>query len=186
MRRSNKLTLLILVLLAATMLLLAALPQYRPQLAFYPLANSPQRCWQWLSGHLVHLSPAHLLANLTAAVLLTLIAIRQQQLLQLLPVLLLSMLGVDLGLLLDASVSWYVGLSGALHGLFAWLMLVHNQQRPPPWPYLLAWLLGALKIHFDLQHAHSWLGISTVPQAHLYGFISGSVLALLSYARRGR
>lgn len=186
MRRSDKAILFILALLAATMLLLAALPQYQPPLTFYPqLGLRQQHGWQWFSAHLLHLSPAHLLANLFAGLLLTLLAIRRQQLVTLLPVLLLSMLAVDLGLVLQASVSWYVGLSGALHGLFAWLMLARSPQQPR-WPMLLAWLLGGVKIYFELQADHSWLGIRTVPQAHLYGYLCGSLLALLSYALRGR
>lgn len=186
MRRSNNGTLLILALLVASMLLLAALPQYRPQLTFYPpLGFRQQHAWQWLSAHLLHLGPAHLLVNLLAGLLLTLMAIRRQQLATLLPVLLLSMLAVDLGLVLQATVAWYVGLSGALHGLFAWLTLARSPQRPR-WPLLLGWLLGGVKIYFDLQAEHNWLSISTVPQAHLYGFLCGSLLALLSYTRRGQ
>lgn len=186
MRRSDKAVLVILALLAASMLLLAALPQYHSQLTFYPQRGfHQQHAWQWLSAHLLHLSPAHLFANLLAGLLLTLLAIRRRQLAMLLPLLLLSMLAVDVGLVLQAKVSWYVGLSGALHGLFAWLMLARSPQ-PPRWPLQLGWLLGGVKIYFDLQAEHSWLGISTVPQAHLYGFLCGSLLALLSYARRGK
>mgnify|MGYP000069384321 CR=1 FL=1 len=185
MSRGNKLALLGWLLLAGTALLLAALPQYRQLLMFLPQNALQQPGWQWLSGHLLHLGNAHLAANLLAMCLLAGIAWRQQQLPQSLLALLVSMLGVDLGLVVQGTVAWYVGLSGALHGVFAWLMLApesHATGRATLRPLL--WLLGIVKIYIDLHTSQHWLDIPTVPQAHLYGFCSGSLLALGSYWRR--
>ncbi len=185
MGRSHKLALLGWLLLAAATLLLAALPQYRPQLMFYPQNALQQPWWQYLTGHLLHLGHAHLLANLLAMLLLAGMAWRRQQLPQALLALLMSMLGVDLGLIVQGTVGWYVGLSGALHGVFAWLMLAPQQDMGKGTKLLpLLWLLGVVKIYIDLHTKQQWLGIPTVPQAHFFGFASGSLLAIAFYWRR--
>lgn len=186
MRQRDKCGLAALVLLAGLCLWLTTQPEYRPALAFYPHTPAPQP-WRWLSAHLLHLNATHLWLNLLAAAVLTLLAWQRQKLALLLPVLLLSALAVDLGLLLETPVNWYVGLSGALHGMFAWLVLDQGLAAPRrDWPWLLSWLLGAIKIRYDLHSQTQWLGIVSVPQAHLYGFIGGTLLALLCYLRRQR
>ena len=185
MSRSDKPALLGWLMLAAAALLLAAMPQYRPQLMFYPQTALQQPWWQYFSGHLLHLGNAHLLANLVAMLLLAGMAWRRQQLRQALLALVVSILGVDLGLIVQGTVGWYVGLSGALHGVFAWLMLApqpHTTGREKLLPLL--WLLGIVKIYIDLHTNQQWLGIPTVPQAHFYGFVSGSLLAIAFYWRR--
>ncbi|MDQ5888868.1 MAG: hypothetical protein QG667_2162 [Pseudomonadota bacterium] len=185
MSRSHKLALLAWLLLAGSTVLLAVMPVDRSLLMFYPQTALQQPWWQALSGHLLHLGNRHLAANLLALLLLLALAWRRGQLPQAWPVLLLSMLGVDLGLWLEGRVGWYVGLSGALHGLFAWLLLVRLPGAARPHLAHWLWLAGAAKVLLDVyQPQHHWLAIPVVPQAHVFGFACGSLLALASYRQR--
>ncbi len=132
-----------------------------------------------LTGHLCHLSLAHWLTNLLVLALLHHWALRLQVGRLVLPVLLLSALGVNLGLLLRApQLDWYVGLSGALHGLFAWLAL-RQATRTATLAALLPWLAGLAKLLAEaLLPAAPWQGFRVIYQAHEHGFLAGSLLAL--------
>lgn len=149
--------------------------------------------WSTLSSQFVHLGGAHLAANLGALAMLAVVS-RQLGLFAHLPLLLLaSFLAVCAGLLADVwPVAWYVGLSGALHGVFAALALALGLRAGPArW---LGWglLLGAgVKLALELQagtgHVGA-LGIPVAPPAHVYGFIGGGIgylaAATVTRARR--
>jgi len=183
-QRWATLALLLLALLATG---LSANPQWLQRFAFHPATALSHPWWQWLSGHLLHITPLHLLANLLALLLLALWAWQRQRLATVAPVLLVSALAVDCGLVaLGPHLDWYVGLSGALHGVFAWLAL-----QPPGgsgrWPAVPAlWLLGVLKLLFDQNAGLPWNGFQPVPQAHVYGFVGGTLAALPLYWRGRR
>jgi rhomboid family GlyGly-CTERM serine protease len=155
--------------------------------------------WRCLSSHFVHLGGWHLTLNLAA--LFTLAAIAHFQArgsgvaLGFTVALLAGMLGVCLGLTWrDAGVSWYVGLSGALYGVYAWVVLEMASPRSqlPNWQGRIAWglyLAGLIKALLDAQEPVGALGLAGIPlapPAHLYGFLGGSIWAALRYAPRLR
>lgn len=151
--------------------------------------------WRCLSCHFVHLGGWHLTLNLAALFSLAVIAHSQARgegvALGFAGALLMGMLGVCLGLAWrDAGVSWYVGLSGALFGVYAWAVL--EMASMGDWRGRIAWglyLAGLIKALLDAQGpvgAPGLAGIPMAPPAHLYGFLGGSIWAALRYAPRLR
>jgi rhomboid family GlyGly-CTERM serine protease len=101
-----------------------------------------------------------------------------------LPIVLGSIAAIDAGLWLrDSTIAWYVGSSGALHGMMAAGTLAHVRRRD-----LDGWLLAAfliLKLSYEqfsgqLPFAE---GSVVVVDAHLYGALGGVAVAAW-YRRR--
>jgi rhomboid family GlyGly-CTERM serine protease len=151
--------------------------------------------WRWLSAHFVHLSASHLLLNL--AVLITLVVLaemlpattRRPRQSWLAPAG-LSLVVIDIGLAWGwFPVHWYAGLSGVLHGLFAWLSLalVLGHRLPRLRLLTLALYLGGLvKAMHDLQTpvgAVGWLSIPLATPAHVLGYLGGSLWACAEWLR---
>ena len=137
--------------------------------------------WRLISGNLVHLGWSHLLLNLAGLALVWLLFHHALSLRSWIVVTLGSALAVGAGLLLfDPGLQWYVGLSGALHGLFAaglvaalfsgnraeWLLLILFGAK-------LAWeqLVGTMPGTAELA------GGNVIVDAHLYGAVGGAVAA---------
>ena len=141
--------------------------------------------WRLVSGHLVHLGWSHLALNLAALWLL--VALRRMPLSsrQWLGMLGCAMLMVDVGLyLFDGEVGWYVGLSGALHGVALVIGLQLWRTDRGAGGLLVIALMGKLAAE-QLFGASAWSiaasGGPVVVAAHLYGAIGG----LLSIALLG-
>lgn len=136
--------------------------------------------WRLVSGHLVHLGFGHLWPNLVALAIIGLLfedVFRNADWLRLGAG---SVVAIDLGLyVLNPSVSWYVGLSGVLHGYVAAgaLALIIRRER-------LGFVLAAgvaTKLIFEqvfgpVPFTAASVGGPVVVAAHLYGVI-GAVLA---------
>lgn len=151
--------------------------------------------WRCLTCHFVHLGWRHLLLDLAALASLAAIACfrgtKSEATWGFSVALLAGMLGVCLGLAWrDAGVTWYVGLSGALYGVFAWIVLDMASLRH--WQGRVAWglyLCGLLKALLDANSpvgAPGLAGIPMAPPAHLYGFLGGTLWAALRYSPRFR
>ena len=136
--------------------------------------------WRLVSGHLVHLGFGHLWPNLVALAIIGLLfedVFRNADWLRLGAG---SVVAIDLGLyVLNPSVSWYVGLSGVLHGYVAAgaLALIIRRER-------LGFVLAAgvaAKLIFEqvfgpVPFTAASVGGPVVVAAHLYGVI-GALLA---------
>ena len=87
-------------------------------------------------------------------------------------------------MLYSSDVQSYVGLSGTLHGLFAYYALREALQgRLSSW--LLVFGVGA-KVIWELvigpsQSSMEIVGTSVAVEAHLYGMISGFILAIFYF-----
>jgi rhomboid family GlyGly-CTERM serine protease len=135
--------------------------------------------WRLLSAHLVHLGWAHAVMNLVALALLVSLFGEPGDLALPAGLLLCSALAVDAGLwFLQPQLDWYVGLSGALHGLLAGLLIVNWRCRNQRYVWLigllsvkLAWeqLIGPLPMTADIA------GGPVVSTAHLYGAAGGAL-----------
>jgi membrane associated rhomboid family serine protease len=85
---------------------------------------------------------------------------------------------------LDPELSWYVGASGALHGVMTAGTLAHLRRRD-----LDGWILAAFivaKLGYE-QFAGSMPfagAANTIVNAHLYGAIGGLAIAMLLKSRR--
>ncbi len=138
--------------------------------------------WRLLTGSIVHLGPRHLLLNLAALVALWALAPAALRGRRGALAIAGGGLGVGLGLLaLAPQVTWYVGVSGVLHGLLAIaardLMRVRDPLGVPLALLLLAkllWESGAGPLPFTVQAA----GGPVIVIAHVYGTL-GALLAVV-------
>ncbi len=148
--------------------------------------------WRLLTGHLVHLSPYHLALNLLGMALVAAYGAGCFTAAGWLAIGLGCALATGGGLLwLSPEVGWYVGLSGALHGLLA--AVGFARVRRHEWSAGL--LLGgvALKLAWEQLYGPltegARIGGAVIVDAHLYGTIGGAVAAglwLVWQGRRGR
>lgn len=176
---------------------LHALLEYRTDLAWH-------QPWRLLTAHLVHVNWLHAAINAAAWwVVARLYCPELPPVLQAL-VIVLSSLVIAVALAsLHPTIAWYRGFSGVLHALFfaggtRWLL---DTLRDPAqrtlralWLPLLLLLGGAIKVIAEQPGGSStpyadWLGAGTVPQAHLIGAMSGSIVGAalcVLKARRSR
>lgn len=153
-----------------------------------PLADG--EWWRLLTGHLVHGGLQHLLLNLAGLAVIVLLFPNEYSPREWFLIGLTSALAIGAGLWwLSPEVSWYVGLSGVLHGVLAAGALAwwRSQTR------LLAGLLTAvLVVKLGWEHWQGGLGWSgnlpTIVNAHLYGALGGGLAAalLVLWHRRAR
>ena len=147
--------------------------------------------WRLLTGNLVHLGWNHLWMNLAGLGLIWAIFYRHFNQWQWLAILLVSELGVGVGLwFFNPELHWYVGLSGALHGLFAIGLCAQLRQRDRFDRMLLALFIAKLaweQWSGELPSSAALAGGPVIVDAHLYGAVTGFVLGVGYWvATRGR
>jgi len=134
--------------------------------------------WRLLTAHVVHLDIRHALLNSLGLALLWALFARDYSPRQWVAVVLGAMAAIDAGLwLCDSTLLWYVGSSGALHGVMAAGALAHVRRGQRD-----GWVLaGLLAVKLAYEH---WLGAlpfsgldTVVVSAHLYGAIGGAAVA---------
>jgi rhomboid family GlyGly-CTERM serine protease len=141
--------------------------------------------WRLLTAHVVHLDPEHALLNGLGLILMWALFARDYSPLRWLAIYLFSSLVISAGLWwLNPGVEWYVGASGALHGVMTAGTLAHLRRRD-----LDGWILAVFivsKLAYE-QFAGSmpFAGDSnTLVDAHLYGAIGGLALGCFLRSRR--
>jgi rhomboid family GlyGly-CTERM serine protease len=143
--------------------------------------------WRLLTGHLVHANLRHFAVNVLACLALAFLPVaatigaaawwRATAVIA---------LAISLGLFVPAWPATYVGASGLLHGLFAFV-LVAGRGPSALHGALVAGLWA--KVAFEqvfgpLAASDGWLGVRTAVDAHLIGAAVGTVLG--TYERRPR
>jgi rhomboid family GlyGly-CTERM serine protease len=170
-------------LLATCALLL--LPQLagdagRETLRYDRTAIGAGQMWRLVTAHFVHLDLDHAVLNSLGLVLMWALFARDYRPLQWLAIVLGSMAAIDAGLWLrDSTVAWYVGSSGALHGVMAAGTLAHLRRRD-----LDGWILAVfivVKLAYEqsagaLPFSDSHAGV--IVNAHLYGTLGGLAVAV--------
>lgn len=144
--------------------------------------------WRLVTGNLVHLGWVHLARDLVGLFLIWALvgdSLDEQSWLWASGT---SALAVGLGLLVfSPQISWYVGISGVLFGLYCTGVLRQLRDRPI---YAGALLLGMVTIIAwtlyagALSDEAAGLGGRVVPQAHLYGAVGGAAFILVRSALR--
>ncbi len=140
--------------------------------------------WRLLTAHVVHLGLEHAALNSMGLVLMWALFARDYKPGQWVLIALASILAIDAGLWLrDSTVIWYVGSSGALHGVMSAGTLAHLRRRD-----LDGWILAAfiiVKLTYEqtagaLPFAE---GEGVVVNAHLYGTLGGLAVAAFLKSR---
>jgi rhomboid family GlyGly-CTERM serine protease len=135
--------------------------------------------WRLLTAHFVHLDFDHAALNSLGLVLMWALFARDYRPRQWLAILLGSIAAIDAGLWLrDSTIAWYVGSSGALHGIMAAGTLAHLRRRD-----LDGWILAVfilLKLAYEqsagaLPFTDSHAGV--IVDAHLFGTLGGAGIA---------
>ena len=134
--------------------------------------------WRLLSAHLVHLDVRHAVLNSLGLALMWALFARDYSPRQWLVIVLASIAAIDAGLWLgDSTVLWYVGSSGALHGVMAAGTVAHLRAGERD-----GWILAALlvaKLAYEQWAGPLPLSGSdpVVVDAHLYGVLGGALMA---------
>ena len=141
--------------------------------------------WRAITAHFVHLDAEHTLLNTLGVVLMWALFARDYTLPRWAAIYLASALAISAGLwIFDPGVPWYVGASGALHGVMAAGTLAHLRRRDLD-SWILAVILLAKLSYEQIAGSMPFAGdASTVVDAHLYGAIGGLSLALFLSSRR--
>lgn len=140
--------------------------------------------WRLVSGNLVHLGWRHLLLNLAGLALVAALGGPALAGLRGGSIMFGSMLGVGLGLLAFApEVGWYVGLSGALHGMLAAVVVdacfnTATRQWGVALGVLLACKLAWEQLAGPLPLTAEAAGGPVIVAAHLHGALAGALVAL--------
>ena len=142
--------------------------------------------WRLLTGHIVHLDLEHAALNSLGLVLMWALFARDYKPWQWVLIVVTAIATIDAGLWLrDSTVAWYVGSSGALHGVMAAGTLAHLRRRD-----LDGWILAAfiiVKLSFEqgsgaLPFSDSAVGV--IVDAHLYGSLGGVAVAAVLKPRQ--
>lgn len=145
--------------------------------------------WRLLTGNFIHLGWPHLLMDLAGLGLIWLLFGAALKPWQWLLALLTSALGVGLGLyFLVPGIGWYLGLSGALHGLY--MAGLGGRCCAHPLESAALFLLIVAKLTWEyvigpMPGSDALAGGQVVTQAHLLGALSGLAFAL-GYITRHR
>jgi rhomboid family GlyGly-CTERM serine protease len=152
----------------------------REALRYDRTALAAGQWWRLLSAHIVHLDLDHAVLNSLGLVLMWALFARDYRPLQWLVIVLGAIAAIDAGLWLrDSTIAWYVGSSGALHGIMAAGTLAHLRRRD-----MDGWILAVfivLKLAYEqsagaLPFSDSPSGV--VVDAHLFGTLGGACIAV--------
>jgi rhomboid family GlyGly-CTERM serine protease len=141
--------------------------------------------WRLVTAHLVHLDLHHALLNCLGLVLMWILFARDYLPRQWLVVVLGSITAIDAGLALwDSTLRWYVGSSGALHGVMAAGTLAHLRRRERDGWLLAAFLAGKLVWEQGVGALPLSGSDPVVVDAHLFGAAGGLAAAAFLKATR--
>ncbi|HCI11612.1 MAG TPA: rhombosortase, partial [Alcanivorax sp.] len=91
---------------------------------------------------------------------------------------------------LDRDLGWYVGLSGLLQGLLVLCLVIGWRGNPVLHSLVLAVVAGRLVWEqlpgYDVDYLRAWINGRVYVNAHLYGALSGALLAVAMLLVAGR
>ena len=143
---------------------------------------APGQLWRVMTGNFLHLGVAHLLMNLAGLALLGIAGRNLFSGYQWAIILLFSLLGTGVGLyFLSPGITWYVGLSGVLHGLILALCVALIAHQPRIALGIAVVVVGKLlweQWQGAIPLTSQLAGGTVVVDAHLYGSLAGVLAAL--------
>lgn len=153
-----------------------------PDWRYQRLEITDGQWWRIFSCNFIHLNAAHLGMNLAGLWLLYLFFEQEITFKNWLSLLLVGALGVGGGIYyLSPEVSWYVGLSGVLHGIVIFGALRALRTIPIMASLVLCLMIGRLiweqTPDYDVNYLRDTIGGAVLVNAHLYGAVTGALLA---------
>ncbi|MFQ3197842.1 MAG: rhomboid family GlyGly-CTERM serine protease [Paraglaciecola sp.] len=149
-------------------------------LAFDRSQLAKHQWWRLLTANFLHTNLNHLLLNLAGLLLLWALHGEYYRSKQYLLLFAFCALGSSIGVYFFAPrLDWYVGLSGALHGVFLWGAFKDIQyQRRSGWLLIIAVWVKIIHEHYAGASAEiaDLINASVAIEAHLYGALSGMLL----------
>lgn len=144
--------------------------------------------WRLISGHFVHLGPGHLALNLAGLALIGWLTGREYGPAEWWAVAAGAAAMISAALyLLHPAVTWYVGLSGVLHGLLLGGLAPALGRRDPIAAVVALLLVGKLAweaVAGPLPGSEQTAGGPVLVEAHRYGALGGVLVALVLVGRR--
>lgn len=140
--------------------------------------------WRIVTAHFMHSNVIHFAVNIIGLFLLWMLHAEYTRPFYFAVNILILSLGVSLCIYIwSPSIFWYVGLSGVLHGLFAWGVIIDIYFRRKTGYLLLIGLV--IKIideqYFSTSQLMSQLiEVKVAVDAHFYGAVLGLILGLVS------
>lgn len=156
--------------------------QWGHALRYQPTNLNIDTWWSFITGHFVHLNISHGILNLIAWCLIWLYARGTVTPLLWLISIIVCTLGTSLGLLwISEAISWYVGLSGMLHGLLFIALYQLIRQHTQDITLYLVTIVLIFKLIYENQYGPvpgtaALAGGNVISDAHLYGAISGALV----------
>lgn len=142
--------------------------------------------WRFLTGNFVHLTWRHFALNALALVVIYTLYSNCLKLNGMVFVFLLNCLSVTMGIwIFSPELQWYVGLSGALHGLLITLIIIDYVKNKHVLNIILL-LVVMTKLAWEgmmgpMPGSVSIAGGPVAVQAHLYGSIGGLLISTCIY-----
>ena len=167
------------IALAATSTVLQTLPIAMDWLPYERVPIGEGEWWRLLTGNLIHLGWGHLGLNVAGLLAIGWLFAEDYTVTDWGLILLLSGFTTSIGLyLFTPEIAWCVGLSGALHGLFAAGAIAWLFDGVAAGAWLLAG--GAAKIAYEqmfgaMPMSAETIGGGVVTDAHLWGAIGGVI-----------
>jgi len=157
----------------------------RQALSFDRAALVEGQWWRLLTAHFVHLDTEHAVLNGLGVVLMWALFARDYSPRAWAAIYFGSALAVSAGLwFANPELKWYVGASGALHGVMTAGTIAHLRRRDLD-GWILAIFIVAKLAYEQFAGALPFAGsANTIVDAHLYGAVGGVVVALLCKSRR--
>lgn len=161
-------------------------PASNALLAYDRYALQGWETWRVITGNLVHTNGYHLLLNLAGLTLLWLLFAEHFSIFLFLKIFIWCCLGTSLGIYwYSPDLIWYAGLSGALHGVFAWGACRDITKNIfSGWLLLLGVLVKVIyeQIAGSATSMAELIDANVAVDAHLYGTVSGILLFAVMYA----
>jgi len=163
-------------------MLIIAEPYSSELLAYQRVDILNGELWRLFTCNFHHTNFMHLLMNSGGLIVITLL--HQQHYKKWTQVIVLSSTGLLLAISLlaaDPQLYGYLGLSGALHGLFAWGVIEDIRKGDKTGYLLLAGLIAKLAWEGFMgasQNTEALIGAKVATNSHLFGAIWGLILAL--------
>jgi len=140
--------------------------------------------WRFITCHFVHLDAHHALLNAVGLALLWSLFARSYRWWQWLLAIAASMVAIGAGFwFISTQLAWYVGASGALHGVFACGCIAMLRQRDRIGR--IAAVIFAAKLVYEQWHGPLPFerADQVVTVAHLYGALGGAAMGLVLRGR---